>query len=51
LNELTPTKHAAWGDRVGIELTDRFPTGTKLWFHSGALLPFLVAIRQRLGTG
>jgi hypothetical protein len=37
LRQLTPTERAAWGDRVAIELTDRFPAGTVLWFHAGAL--------------
>ena len=32
----TPTTEA-WGDHIAVELTDRFPAGTVLWFHAGAL--------------
>jgi hypothetical protein len=37
LRQLTSLQREAWGDRVAAELTDRFPSGTVLWFHAGAL--------------
>jgi hypothetical protein len=37
LHQLTARQREAWGDRIAIELTDRFPAGTVLWFHAGAL--------------
>ncbi len=37
LRLLTARQREAWGDRIAIELTDRFPAGTVLWFHAGAL--------------
>jgi hypothetical protein len=37
LYQLGVREREAWGDRVAIELTDRFPAGTVLWFHAGAL--------------
>lgn len=37
LRQLTDRQREAWGDRIAIELTDRFPAGTVLWFHAGAL--------------
>jgi hypothetical protein len=37
LRQLSPDGREAWGDRVAVELTDRFPAGTVLWFHAGAL--------------
>ena len=39
LRQLTAAQREAWGDRIAIELTDRFPAGTVLWFHAGALVP------------
>ena len=37
LRQLSPNEREAWGDRVAVKLTDRFPAGTVLWFHAGAL--------------
>ena len=37
LGQLSARERVAWGDRVAVELTDRFPSGTVLWFHAGAL--------------
>lgn len=37
LRQLSLRAREAWGDRVAVELTDRFPAGTVLWFHAGAL--------------
>jgi hypothetical protein len=37
LRQLTARQREAWGDRIAIELTDRLPAGTVLWFHAGAL--------------
>ena len=37
LRQLTAAEREVWGDRVGAELTDRFPAATVLWFHAGAL--------------
>jgi hypothetical protein len=37
LRQLTAAQREAWGYRIAIELTDRFPAGTVLWFHAGAL--------------
>jgi hypothetical protein len=37
LRQLGPRQREAWGDRVAVELTDRFPAGTVLWFHAGVL--------------
>ena len=37
LRQLTAAEREAWSDRVATELTDRFPAGTVLWFHAGAL--------------
>ena len=37
LRELSAREREAWGDRVAVELTDRFPAGTVLWFHAGTL--------------
>jgi hypothetical protein len=37
LRQLSIGQRRAWGDRIAIELTDRFPAGTVLWFHAGAL--------------
>jgi hypothetical protein len=43
LRQLTPLQRVAWGDRVATELTDRFPAGTVLWFHTGALYRDVIA--------
>ena len=43
LRQLTRSERAAWGDRVAVELTDRFPPGTVLWFHAGALYRAAIA--------
>jgi hypothetical protein len=37
LRQLSDREREAWGNRVAVELTDRFPAGTVLWFHAGAL--------------
>ena len=37
LRRLSASERELWGDRVAVELTDRFPAGTVLWFHAGAL--------------
>ena len=37
LRQLTARQREAWGDRIAVELTDRFPAGTVLSFHAGAL--------------
>jgi len=37
LRQLTPGQRESWGDRIAVELTDRFPAGTVLWFHAGAV--------------
>jgi len=37
LRQLTARQREFWGDRIAIELTDRFPAGTVVWFHAGAL--------------
>src|SRR2546430_14040582 len=37
LRQLTARQREAWGDRIAIELTDRFPAGTVLWFHACAI--------------
>ena len=37
LRQLTARQREAWGDHIAVELTDRFPAGTVLWFHAGAL--------------
>jgi len=37
LRQLSCAEREAWGDRVAVELTDRFPAGTVLWFHAGVL--------------
>jgi hypothetical protein len=37
LRQLPAGQREAWGDRVAVDLTDRFPAGTVLWFHAGAL--------------
>ena len=37
LRQLSAREREAWGNRVAVELTDRFPAGTVLWFHAGAL--------------
>ena len=37
LCQLTARQREAWGDHIAVELTDRFPAGTVLWFHAGAL--------------
>ena len=42
LRQLTAAEREAWGYRVAVELTDRFPAGTVLWFHAGA--PYRTAI-------
>ena len=39
LRQLTARQREAWGDRIAIELTDRFPAGTVLWFHRRSALP------------
>jgi hypothetical protein len=43
LRQLTAAEREAWGDRVAVELTDRFPAGTVLWFHAGALYRTAIA--------
>jgi hypothetical protein len=43
LRQLTRAERAAWSDRVAVELTDRFPRGTVLWFHAGALYAAAIA--------
>ncbi len=43
LRQLSPDEREAWGDRVAVELTDRFPAGTVLWFHAGALYRAAIA--------
>ena len=43
LRQLTVAERQAWGDRVATELTDRFPAGTVLWFHAGALYRTAIA--------
>jgi len=43
LRKLTAAEREAWGDRVAVELTDRFPPGTVLWFHAGALYRAAIA--------
>jgi hypothetical protein len=43
LRQLTAAEREAWGDRVAVELTDRFPAGTVLWFHAGALYRAAIA--------
>ena len=43
LRQLTAAEREAWGDRVATELTDRFPAGTVLWFHAGALYRAAIA--------
>jgi hypothetical protein len=37
LRQLNTRDREAWGDRIAVELTDRFPAGTVLWFHAGTL--------------
>ena len=37
LRQLGSRQREVWGDRVVVELTDRFPSDTVLWFHAGAL--------------
>ena len=37
LRQLSAREREAWGNRVAVELADRFPAGTVLWFHAGAL--------------
>jgi len=37
LRRLSARDREAWGDRLAVELTDRFPAGTVLWFHAGVL--------------
>ena len=37
LRQLSDREREAWGNRVAVELADRFPAGTVLWFHAGAL--------------
>ena len=37
LRQLSAREREAWGNRVAVELTDRFPAGTVLWFHAGTL--------------
>jgi hypothetical protein len=34
---LSAREREAWGDWIAVQLTDRFPAGTVLWFHAGAL--------------
>jgi hypothetical protein len=43
LRQLTAAEREAWGYRVAVELTDRFPAGTVLWFHAGALYRTAIA--------
>ena len=43
LRQLSAAEREAWGDRVATELTDRFPAGTVLWFHAGALYRAAIA--------
>jgi hypothetical protein len=43
LRQITAAERAAWGDRVAVELTDRFPAGTVLWLHAGALYRAAIA--------
>ena len=43
LRQLSAAERAAWGDGVATELTDRFPAGTVLWFHAGALYRAAIA--------
>ncbi len=37
LRRLSARERELWGNRVAVELTDRFPAGTVLWFHAGVL--------------
>ena len=37
LRQLSAREREAWGNRVAVELTERFPAATVLWFHAGAL--------------
>jgi hypothetical protein len=37
LRQLSARDREQWGNRVAVELTDRFSAGTVLWFHAGAL--------------
>jgi hypothetical protein len=34
LRQLTAAEREAWGYRVAVDLTHRFPAGTVLWFHA-----------------
>jgi hypothetical protein len=43
LRQLTRAERAAWGGRVAIELSDRFPAGTVLWFHAGSFYRAAIA--------
>ena len=43
LRQLTAAEREAWGHRVAVELTDRFPACTVLWFHAGALYRTAIA--------
>jgi hypothetical protein len=43
LRRLTTAERQAWGDQVAVELTDRFPAGTVLWFHAGGLYRAAIA--------
>jgi len=37
LRQLSASERELWANRVAVQLTDRFPAGTVLWFHAGAL--------------
>jgi hypothetical protein len=43
LRQLSAAEREAWGDWVAVELTDRFPAGTVLWFHASALYRMAIA--------
>ena len=43
LRQLSAREREAWGDTVAVELTQRFPAGTVLWFHAGALYRDMIA--------
>jgi hypothetical protein len=37
VHQMSAREREAWANRIAVELTDRFPAGTVLWFHTGAL--------------
>lgn len=37
MRQLSASERKLWANRVAVQLTDRFPAGTVLWFHAGAL--------------